>query len=1060
MKETLITKTIPRIHRNLVLFFATVFLLGFFIFLALLEGFQIDHLRFKGVTIEKLYLKWDDSLRIVIGKIDLSDMEKSSEPFTLKPLSKLPPIVRSIEQWVYSIHIQTLRYKTLETSIRYQRGEIGEILLQEGNYTCEGSFRLDPTRFDLTLPPFTVADANLSGSLRVNLPQQKLQGDITLRLPDTPDLKIRFQGDTDTFGFSALAEGTINTIKPLVDFFGIDPEVQPWIVEYAKATSITLNSAHGTFHYDTPEELLTELRIEATVANGEYTFAQGFEPIKAPEVFLSFRRGKLYISPQRGTFYTLPTEKSNLFIDFTTPHTMLEAHIDTDHAMLNDPILSLLRFYKINVPLKQTTGDCAVDLNLSINLHTLDTTAQGNFRPSPSDFTLDKIALHAQGGIVRLDNARVTFDDFIASYGKGLATAKVRGEYNASKDRGIVSIDAYDVSPLGNKNYFSLKSPREPLHVSYIIAPEGDSLDFLPSQWNILGETLQVNGFRAPFDYHNASTAIHNIPFSISNTASGKISALFDGSKQKSDIKIGIQEFHLGEIQLRNAPFNINIRYDGSIARFGTPDASVWSIHKLPLLISPFSAEFDGDEIAFSHIETVLGDLLKGKFSGFYRLDTKKGNIDISNMVALNPKLLPLVDTQDTVTLDADLSGEEIVLNAEALKTRFTTITNGWKMSIGDIRLLSQKSPILRRYDIDNGYLNIFYTGATSRYSFNGEIDYPYALMVINDTPVSHYRYSGTYQDGMSKIRVNDRLVIDRSANTIDVSGKNIGVNIPQLFKFLSAHSSASTESASSPSTDSIPINITISNTYLYLMKERKIIADTMNATLNGSNMDASLQHRDGNAVLKIRKGIFSINGIGFNDVFMEHLFALSDFSGGRFSFEAKGEAESFDGLMRIEKTILKDYKVLNNVLAFINTVPSLATFSLPNYNTKGLPVEEGYAHFVYNKGLLKVDNFLLDSKEIKMVGEGTADMKAENINGTLTLKTDLGSAIGKVPMVGYILFGDDGSVSTTLTLNGKLDDPQVHTAIAKEIVTAPFNILKRTLVYPFLWMLPDEKKK
>jgi hypothetical protein len=429
-------------------------------------------------------------------------------------------------------------------------------------------------------------------------------------------------------------------------------------------------------------------------------------------------------------------------------------------------------------------------------------------------------------------------------------------------------------------------------------------------------------------------------------------------------------------------------------------------------------------------------------------------------MVALNPKLLPLVDTQDTVTLDADLSGEEIVLNAEALKTRFTTITNGWKMSIGDIRLLSQKSPILRRYDIDNGYLNIFYTGATSRYSFNGEIDYPYALMVINDTPVSHYRYSGTYQDGMSKIRVNDRLVIDRSANTIDVSGKNIGVNIPQLFKFLSAHSSASTESASSPSTDSIPINITISNTYLYLMKERKIIADTMNATLNGSNMDASLQHRDGNAVLKIRKGIFSINGIGFNDVFMEHLFALSDFSGGRFSFEAKGEAESFDGLMRIEKTILKDYKVLNNVLAFINTVPSLATFSLPNYNTKGLPVEEGYAHFVYNKGLLKVDNFLLDSKEIKMVGEGTADMKAENINGTLTLKTDLGSAIGKVPMVGYILFGDDGSVSTTLTLNGKLDDPQVHTAIAKEIVTAPFNILKRTLVYPFLWMLPDEKKK
>ena len=62
--------------------------------------------------------------------------------------------------------------------------------------------------------------------------------------------------------------------------------------------------------------------------------------------------------------------------------------------------------------------------------------------------------------------------------------------------------------------------------------------------------------------------------------------------------------------------------------------------------------------------------------------------------------------------------------------------------------------------------------------------------------------------------------------------------------------------------------------------------------------------------------------------------------------------------------------------------------------------------------------------------------------------------------MVGYILLGDDGSLATTLTLSGKLDDPKIDTAIAKEIVTAPFNILKRTLVYPFLWMMDDKKEK
>ncbi len=93
-------------------------------------------------------------------------------------------------------------------------------------------------------------------------------------------------------------------------------------------------------------------------------------------------------------------------------------------------------------------------------------------------------------------------------------------------------------------------------------------------------------------------------------------------------------------------------------------------------------------------------------------------------------------------------------------------------------------------------------------------------------------------------------------------------------------------------------------------------------------------------------------------------------------------------------------------------------------------------------------------------MGNGRADFNTNQLDGSLTLKSDLGSKLGKIPMVGYILLGDDGSLSTTVTLSGKLDDPKISTAIAKEIVTAPFNILKRTLVYPFLWMMDDKKPK
>ncbi len=209
-----------------------------------------------------------------------------------------------------------------------------------------------------------------------------------------------------------------------------------------------------------------------------------------------------------------------------------------------------------------------------------------------------------------------------------------------------------------------------------------------------------------------------------------------------------------------------------------------------------------------------------------------------------------------------------------------------------------------------------------------------------------------------------------------------------------------------------------------------------------------------------MKEGIYYVEGGHFNDRFMEHLFAFSDFDGGEMSFKLAGKVNDFEGIMRIENATLKEYKLFNNVLSFINTVPSLATFSLPNYNTRGLPIKEAYSHYTFRNHQFHVDNFTLNSPELKILGEGKVDFKDDFIQGTLTLKTDIGSKLGRIPMVGYILFGNDGSVSTTVNLKGKLSDPIVETAIAQEIITAPFNILKRTITYPFLWMMDDEKKK
>jgi hypothetical protein len=1055
MKDTITTKIIPKTHKSVLLFLLFTFFLGFFIFIALLEGFRIDRLTYGGIKVEKLYLKWDKALHIKAEKLDLTHLISEDTPLTLKPLSKLPKTISFIESWVNSIHIDVVQYKKFKASIDYQKGSTGKVTILENTKRYGGTFDLNSSEFRFTLPYYAHHDANISTNLSIDLSHQNLHSIISLKLPQTPLITFAFIGNQDTLYFKGKVHDSLTTVKPLVDFFDLDPDVKPWVVAYAKATSIDVNHISGTFHYDKPEKLVKNLRVYATVMGGEYTFAKGFDPIRTSKIDLSFMDGKLHILPKNGTFYTLPTEQSYLIIDFTTPNIMLDAYIKTQHGKLNDPITSLLAFYDIHLPIKQISGECAVDLHLAINLHSFDTTAKGVFSPTPSEILLDKILLKTEGGIVNVDGNHVTFENFTAHYGNNIADAKVAGEYDTSTERGIVTINAYAISLIKNLTLFN---PLEPLRVTYIIAPDGDSLQVQKSHWNLFGEKLIINPFIAPFDYHRAYCSLPSVPFKLSNRVKGSINTIFDGTKKQSHAKVRLHEFKLGEVELHNAPFDIDVQYMNETATFKVTNISAWSIHKLPLLISPFTTTLTDDLITFEQIETVLGDLLKGSFSGSYRIENNQGTVRLSNMVPLSPKVVPIIDKKESLELFLNAKNDDIQIDAPALNAHFSTISKGWKIRLDDISLLSKKSPILRHYHINNGYLNLYYTGEASRYQFNGEIDYLYPLMLINDNPISHYRFSGSHQNNLTTIRVNDRLTINHTPENIYIRAKNTGLNIPILFKFLSAHKE---ENPHLEKTEpSPPITIHATNSYLHLMKGRKIITDTLDATLVDDNFDASLHHMNGSANLKIRHDLFSIDGKGFNDKFMEHLFALSDFNGGTFSFQAKGQSDSFDGLMRVENTLLKDYKVLNNVLAFINTVPSLATFSLPNYNSKGLPLEEGYAHFVFKKGVVSVDNFTLNSPEMKIMGSGHADLNTQKIEGSLTLKTDLGSSLGKIPMVGYILLGDDGSLSTTLTLSGKLDNPKVDTSIAKEIVTAPFNILKRTLVYPFLWMMDDKKKK
>jgi hypothetical protein len=242
---------------------------------------------------------------------------------------------------------------------------------------------------------------------------------------------------------------------------------------------------------------------------------------------------------------------------------------------------------------------------------------------------------------------------------------------------------------------------------------------------------------------------------------------------------------------------------------------------------------------------------------------------------------------------------------------------------------------------------------------------------------------------------------------------------------------------------------INTTNGFLYLSPQRKVLYDAIYLNQKGSDISASLQHHGANASFELKNDIFNLRGEHFDDVFMNHLLAIAEHKEGSLYFYMYGSFKEFQGVLKVNDTILKEYKVINNVLAFANTLPALSTFSLPDYSTKGLHVQEAYGGFSYQNKNITILDASLSAKELKLYGNGILNFPNNQIDMKLSLKTDLGSKLSQIPIVGYLLFGEDGSVSTTLTIDGKLDDPTVSNAVAKDIVVAPFQLLKRTLLLP-----------
>jgi len=209
----------------------------------------------------------------------------------------------------------------------------------------------------------------------------------------------------------------------------------------------------------------------------------------------------------------------------------------------------------------------------------------------------------------------------------------------------------------------------------------------------------------------------------------------------------------------------------------------------------------------------------------------------------------------------------------------------------------------------------------------------------------------------------------------------------------------------------------------------------------------------EGDIVKFDRKGReFYLQALRIKDKMLHPLIHFKGLKNGRYSIKKVGDPDKMmKGQIIVEGGVLSDFKAYNNTLAFINTIPALATLSSPGFSQKGFKIKEGVVEY-----RMIGDKFIFDSIYIKgtsasIVGRGVLNMKSRTLSIDLAIQTarELGKFVGNLPLLGYILMGKDKSLTIGLKITGTLDKPKVETSAAKEILTLPLQIIKRTLESP-----------
>ncbi|WP_051420502.1 AsmA-like C-terminal domain-containing protein [Helicobacter pametensis] len=213
------------------------------------------------------------------------------------------------------------------------------------------------------------------------------------------------------------------------------------------------------------------------------------------------------------------------------------------------------------------------------------------------------------------------------------------------------------------------------------------------------------------------------------------------------------------------------------------------------------------------------------------------------------------------------------------------------------------------------------------------------------------------------------------------------------------------------------------------------------------TTLDAT--YKNGILNLDLYDDVIRFRANNFSGNFINLIAGKELIQGGLFSGKGLYKNKILRADIEMQNTIFKNFATLQNIVALIDTIPSLIVFKKPGFSTEGYQVKHGRVvlelkdHYL---GLKKID---LIGDTIDVSGGGIIDLDTQDLNVSLTISTikGLSEVLSKIPIVGYLLLGKEGKISTSLILKGTLQNPRSEVTLAEDIISAPFKIIERIFI-------------